>query len=162
MIDDPAGLVYSRLFSDILVFTRVGSGVTLRRYQEEVAQAIVRSVGEKRGLSLVVVFPRQSGKNELQAQVEAFLLAVFSVVNAELVKVSPTWKPQSLNAMRRLERALSRNLATRREWRKESGYIYRVGRARITFLSGGPAGAARLLAGWRSTAQRTGGKTCPS
>ena len=87
----------------------------------------------------MIIFPRQSGKNELQAQLESYLLALLSPLDAEIVKVSPTWKPQSLNAMRRLERVLSKNIITRGlDWTKEQGYIYRVGSARIFFLSGSP------------------------
>ncbi len=107
------------------LFARYASGLKLRTYQEAVARTIVDSVIQRKGLSIVVVFPRQSGKNELQAQIETYLLALFSQLDAEIVKVSPTWKPQTLNAMRRLERVLSRNLITRERWKKESGYIYR-------------------------------------
>jgi hypothetical protein len=111
----------------------------LRHYQQkEVAQAIVQSVLSKAGDTIVVLFPRQSGKNELQAQVETYLLTLFFESNAEMVKISPTWKPQSLNAMRRLERVLNRNAITESLWKKESGYIYRVGSSRISFLSGSP------------------------
>jgi len=85
-----------------------------------------------------VVFPRQSGKNELQAQIETYLLLVLSQLDTEMVKASPTWKPQTINAMRRLERVLARNLITRNRWVKESGYIYRLDSARIFFLSGSP------------------------
>jgi hypothetical protein len=91
-----------------------------------------------RGLTFVVMFPRQSGKNELQAQIEAYLLTLLQESDAEIVKVSPTWKPQSLNAMRRLQRVIERNLLSRYAWRKENGYIYRIGSARIFFLSGEP------------------------
>ena len=121
---------------DIVKFTRHLSGLKLRKYQEEVARAVIKSVKERQGLTIVVVFPRQSGKNELQAQIESYLLMILSPTDAELVKASPTWKPQSLNAMRRLERTLSRNLITRDLWNKESGYIYRIDNARIYFLSG--------------------------
>lgn len=126
------------VLKDPQVCAAVASGLELRSYQVGPARAIVRSVIEQRGDSIVVMFPRQSGKNELQAQIETFLLLLLSVRDAELVKVSPTWKPQSLNAMRRLERVLDRNLLTRRIWNKESGYIYRVRKARIFFLSGAP------------------------
>ena len=54
----------------MLDFSRYGSGVTLRAYQKEVAQAVVDSVLQRRGLAQVVMFPRQSGKNELQAAIE--------------------------------------------------------------------------------------------
>ncbi len=129
---------FRALLSDIGVFTQKCSRLTLRSYQEEIARAILRSVMKAQGLTFVVILPRQSGKNEAQAQLEAYLLLLHAQEDAELVKVSPTWKPQSLNAMRRLERVLARNLITRDRWAKESGYIYRVGQARIFFLSGGP------------------------
>jgi hypothetical protein len=125
------------MLRDVVVFCRTASRIKLRNYQENAARAIVDSVMQKRGLSLVVMFPRQSGKNEVQAQVEAYLLALFMEQDAEMVKVSPTWKPQSINAMHRLERVLSSNWFTTDFWKKESGYIYRIGRARISFLSGG-------------------------
>jgi len=114
------------------------SGLTLRSYQVPVARAIVDSVLNARGLSFVVIFPRQSGKNELQAQIETYLLSRLSAFPAEMVKVSPTWKPQSLNAMRRLERVLNANQLTRGRWSREHGYIYRLGQSRLFFLSGQP------------------------
>ena len=63
------------MMADPVAFIEQLSKLTLRSYQVEVARTIVDSVILKRGLSLVVLFPRQSGKNELQAQVETFLLA---------------------------------------------------------------------------------------
>lgn len=140
----PAGRRELRLFlrhllGDVRAFAEHGGGLRLRSYQQQVATAIVASVLRQKGLTFVVIFPRQSGKNEVQAQIEAYLLTLLMNSEAEIVKVSPTWKPQSLNAMHRLERILKRNLVTQKLWSKESGYIYRVGSARLTFLSGGPA-----------------------
>ncbi len=123
---------------DITTFTEKGDGLTLRRYQRQVAKSICDSVLDRQGLTFVVMFPRQSGKNELQAQIEAFLLRIYRNEDREIVKISPTFKPQTLNAMRRLERVLEANSMTRCEWEKESGYIYRLGQARIIFLSGSP------------------------
>jgi len=131
-------LTLKKLLRDITLFTRYASGLKLRAYQEEVARAIVDSVVRRKGLSIVVVFPRQSGKNELQAQLETYLLCCYYLMNAEMVKVSPTWKPQTLNAMRRLERVLGGNLIAKHLWTKESGYIYRCGKARIYFFTGQP------------------------
>jgi len=119
-------------------FTQMASGITLRRYQRGVLSAIFDSVLNERGLSLVVIFPRQSGKNELQAQLETYLLTLFSNFPVEMVKVSPTLKPQALTAMRRLERTVKKNKLTQRIWVKESGSTYRIGEARITFLSAAP------------------------
>ena len=125
--------------TDIVAFCECAGGLRLRQYQRAVAQAVLDSVIHRRGLTLVVLFPRQSGKNELQAQVEAYLLVFFHRQPVEIVKISPTFKPQTLNAMRRLERVLDRNTVTRLVgWKKESGYMVRIGQARIIFLSGAP------------------------
>jgi len=127
------------LLASVIRYCELGSGLKLRAYQEGPASAIVDSVVQGMGLSFVVIFPRQSGKNELQAHIESYLLSVFSETDAEIVKVSPTWKPQSLNAMRRLERVISRNLISgAAPWIKEQGYIFKVKGARIYFLSGSP------------------------
>ncbi len=120
----------------IVAFCACASGLRLRRYQRDPAQAILKSIRGQRGHSLVVIYPRQSGKNELQAQLETYLLAILHDCDAEIVKISPTSRPQGLNAMRRLERVLAGNRIIQQiGWVKESGSIYRVGKARIVFLS---------------------------
>ncbi len=120
------------------LFIRYTSGTRLRRYQQGVCEAVCNSILHRLGLSFVVMFPRQSGKNELQAQLETYLLALFCDTPAEIVKISPTLKPQAQNAMRRLERTLKKNLYLSQAWRKEGGALYRVQEARIHFLSGAP------------------------
>lgn len=130
-------ILRERLTNDPVQFPRLGD-LALRSYQERVMSAVIDSVLHQAGRTIVVMFPRQSGKNELQAQIEAYLLVRYSRIGAEIVKISPTWKPQSLNAMRRLERVLASNISTQHLWSKESGYIYRIDNARITFLSGSP------------------------
>ena len=87
--------VIKRLLKSVILFAAHASNLTLRSYQEQVAAAVVDSVIHKKGLTFLVIFPRQSGKNELQAQIETYLLTIFSQLDAEMVKVSPTWKPQS-------------------------------------------------------------------
>lgn len=121
--------------NDPCIFAAMG-GITLRSYQRAVAYAISDSVLKASGHSFVVMFPRQSGKNELQAQLEAYFLIRFTSTGGELVKISPTWKPQSQNAMRRLQRVLKRHPLLQEVWQKDSGYRFSVGRASITFLSG--------------------------
>ena len=125
-------------FSDIDTFCSKCSGIHLRSYQKAPAYAILQSLRELAGRTFVIMFPRQSGKNELQAQLEAYLLCVYHLMNVEMVKVSPTWKPQTLNAMRRLERVLEGNKIAKELWTRESGYIYRCGIARLIFFSGQP------------------------
>jgi len=130
-------LVVSTL-SDVDSFVDSASSIKLRDYQRGVAQAITRSIFEGAGRSFVIMFPRQSGKNELQAQLETYLLALYAGSPCEMVKVSPTWKPQTLNAMHRLDHVLSTNHVSKNFWTKESGYIFRLGQARIYFFSGQP------------------------
>jgi hypothetical protein len=129
------------LIRDEIKFILSASGLELRGYQIEVARAVVDSVRNRRGFSFVVEFPRQSGKNELQAQIEVYLLTLYSATNCEIVKISPTKKPQAANSMRRIEQVLKNNIIVRGMWKKEEGYIYRVGKARIYFLSGSPEAA---------------------
>ncbi len=126
-----------KILRSISLFTE-GGGILLRNYQLQAAEAIADSVIYRKGQAFVVIFPRQSGKNELQAQLETYFLCMASQNQAEMIKVSPTWKPQSLNAMRRLERVLRRNMISRGNWNKRSGYIYQLEEASIYFLSGSP------------------------
>lgn len=119
-------------------FTRVFGGIKLRAYQQAAANAIVQSVLQNQGLSIVVMFPRQSGKNLMQAQLEVYLMALLGYTGAEMVKLSPTYQPQSLNAMRRLETALEANCLTRGNWHKSAGNHYRLNKAHLTFLSAAP------------------------
>lgn len=134
---DPAQKEIQPFTKNIYQFTILG-GLHLRNYQKKVARAVVRSVVQGKGESIVVMFPRQSGKNELQAQLEAFFLLRYSSSGGELVKISPTWKPQSQNAQRRLQHVLEKHPLLKDKWHKEQGYIYRVGAARQIFLSGSP------------------------
>ena len=62
---------------NVALFAEESSELKLRKYQEAVARAVVDSIVNQRGLSIVVMFPRQSGKNELQAQLEAYLMTIF-------------------------------------------------------------------------------------
>ena len=130
--------VIKELLTNIESFCKHASGITLRSYQVDIACAIVDSVINRKGLSIVVMLPRQSGKNELEAQVQTYLLTLYSQLHGEIVMISPTWKPQSLNAMRRLERNLKRNLITRDRWKRRDGYVYNMDTANCYFLSGGP------------------------
>ncbi|MGE3271201.1 MAG: hypothetical protein AB7P40_20795 [Chloroflexota bacterium] len=56
-----------RALSDVDAFSAAILGVPLRRYQSEVARAVLRSISEARGHQLTVLMPRQSGKNQIPA-----------------------------------------------------------------------------------------------
>ena len=141
-MNDPDGdLLVSdllQILDDPCVYSLYNAQIKLRSYQQEVARAVINSVRDRQGLSFVVMFPRQSGKNELQAQLESYLLTCLGCSGAEIIKISPTWRPQSQNAMYRLESILKNGALTNFVWQKDGGYIYRIGRARISFLSGEP------------------------
>jgi hypothetical protein len=113
-----------------------GCGVRLRPYQVAPALAIADSILHRSGRTFVVVMPRQSGKNEVQRHLLAWLLFRFGPVGGQIVSVSPTYKPQTINAMDRLRRSLDRNPATRRQWKNQRGFIFVYREARVQFFSG--------------------------
>lgn len=130
--------LYKKLLRNPMDFVEAGSKLRLRKYQRGVIEAVFDSVLHGRGLSFVVMFPRQSGKNELQAQLEVYLMTLLSNHPVEMIKVSPTWIPQAQNCMRRFERVALKNWMIAGLWKKEGGNSFRVEKARITFLSGAP------------------------
>lgn len=109
----------------------------LRRYQLAPARAIVDSVRRRLGLTFTVMFSRQAGKNELSAEVEAFLLTINQRRGGSIVKCAPTFRPQIVNSQLRLEEILN-NPLTQKRWATSQGYITSVGRARIFFFSAAP------------------------
>lgn len=123
------------LLREPFAFAQHASGLRLRKYQQGVMEAVFDSVLNDRGYSFVVMFPRQSGKNELQAHLEAYLLTLFSQYSVEIIKISPTLDPQGMICMRRLERVMRKNILTKSMWKKENGNSYKMGGARMTFLS---------------------------
>ncbi len=108
---------------------------TLRPYQREVASAILDSVFGRKGLTFSVEIARQGGKNELSAQLELLLLTLYMMSEPQnLVKCSPTFKPQTVISMMRLKDRLN-EAGFGGIWMPELGYIIRLGDARAIFLS---------------------------
>jgi hypothetical protein len=110
--------------------------IALRPYQVQIARAIKDSILHRRGLTFVIILPRQSGKNELQAHLFAWLLFRYAGVGGRIVSVSPTFKPQTLNNMDRVGHSLDACLASRGLWKSSKGYAYQLGNARLQFFSG--------------------------
>jgi hypothetical protein len=117
-------------------FTSKGGGVQLRKYQREPAAAILESVRLNKGLDIVVVMPRQSGKDELLAHLKIYLMRLLHSKDRGIVEVNPTYKPQTIGAILRLENRLDSNLLTLKRWKKRSDYIRMIGSCRTAFLSG--------------------------
>jgi hypothetical protein len=111
--------------------------VRLRPYQVEVARAVLGSVFNHRGLTISVEMARQGGKNELSAQIEAFLLVANMLRAVDNVKCAPTFEPQCRISLRRLWTRLGdfglAAIATRQQ-----GRFVTVGKARQLFLSAEP------------------------
>lgn len=108
--------------------------ITLRPYQQEVAKAIMDSVMERKGITFSVEIARQGGKNELSAQLEVLILTLYMANGGNLIKCSPTFKPQTVISMQRLKERLD-DWGYNGHWTSEMGYIIRLGAASAIFLS---------------------------
>jgi len=127
------------MYKNPFLHSKYAGRVKLRAYQEPPIQAIVESVRKRLGLSFVVIFSRQSGKNESQLALYDYLLEIFQKVGGDMIHVEPTYKPQTIIAMRRLTARLNRNPLTRGRWKKEAGYIFTIGAASLHHFSGDPS-----------------------
>jgi hypothetical protein len=106
----------------------------LRPYQRQAALAILDSVFSRKGTTFSVEIARQGGKNELSAQLELLLLTLYMAEPKNLIKCSPTFKPQTVISMIRLKDRLN-DAGFGGIWSTELGYIIRLGNARALFLS---------------------------
>lgn len=117
-------------------FTLYGGGITLRPYQVELINAIWNSVRTNAGLTFVIVISRQSGKDELLCHLKTYLLQRFQHKDVEIVEFNPTYKPQTIRAIFRLENRMDTNAFLRYRWKKRSDFMRILGQARVSFLSG--------------------------
>ena len=106
----------------------------LRPYQQEVAKAVLDSIQNAKGLTFSVEIARQGGKNELSAHLEVLLLTLYMAKGGNLVKCSPTFKPQTIISMQRLKERLD-EFGYDGIYHTEMGYIIALGSAREIFLS---------------------------
>ena len=74
----------------------------LRSYQAEALRTIYDAVVFRRGGKFAVTFPRQSGKNETQAQLEAAVMAASLWRGGNIIKILPTEKNQGRISTERL------------------------------------------------------------
>jgi len=122
-------------------YTARGGGIRLRQYQSEPGNAIVDSVIHKRGDTIILIISRQAGKDELLANLLSYLMTLFSHREVGIVVANPTYKPQTINAIMRLENRLKANLLTKSMWKKRSDYMRMIGQATTSFLSGDKSAA---------------------
>ena len=127
----------ARTFSDVALFSRRVLRRPLRQYQLAPAQAIVDAVLQRRALTFAVMMPRQAGKNQTSAHIEALLLSLCRRRGGFIVKAAPTFRPQALNSVMRLESVFSSSLLP--ALKRDGSYMLRADQARILFLSAAPS-----------------------
>jgi hypothetical protein len=114
----------------------------LRSYQIEPARAIAESIERGLGRQFAVVFSRQAGKDELLAQLLAWLLVRRQRRGGNAVIAAPTYRPQAaLSRDRLLDRLAEPRTAS--QARRHDGYTVQVGKATARFLSAAPEANAR-------------------
>ena len=106
----------------------------LRPYQLEVARAAMDSIQKGMGLTFSVEIARQGGKNELSAHLEVLLLTLYMARGGNLIKCSPTFKPQTIISIERLKQRLD-DFGFDGIYRLQMGYIVQLGNAKAVFLS---------------------------
>lgn len=117
-------------------------GQALRGYQLEAAGPIVDSIRNGRGRQFAIVFSRQSGKDELIAQLVAYLLTLYQRAGGGIVLGSPTLRPQSEISRRRAMARLDNPLTAAGAFSRD-GQVGGVGRAEAYYLSAAPTANAR-------------------
>ena len=129
------------ILSDIERFSRLIVGLPLYPYQIEPLRAIIDSVLGRRGREFLLVFPRQSGKNEAVAHLLVYLLTVLQREGGQVVYGAVG---DGLGrGMRRLEERLDTPW-TRGRWRRHGRpRRYALGRASVVFISSHPGAASR-------------------
>ncbi|HUG16104.1 MAG TPA: hypothetical protein VMM78_13930 [Thermomicrobiales bacterium] len=128
---------------DIAAFSRVAiESHALRPYQIPVARAVADSVVNARGMELAAVFSRQSGKDELLAQLCAWLLWTRQYAGGSIVVALPALRPQGIISRDHVIARLSGSL-TAGKARVREGAIVQLGQAQARFLSAAPTASSR-------------------
>ena len=129
------------LLADISHFSNLVLKMPLRRYQIEPLRAILSSVMDADGREFLLIFPRQSGKNEAVAQLLAYVLNIYARTGGNIVYGAES---NSLGlGVERLERHLD-NVWNAGAWQRGSKPPRRsLRRAQVVFLSTHPSAQAR-------------------
>ena len=131
----------SSLRSGFTAFSTQIAGRPLHAYQLEAANAILASIEGEMGETFVVMVARQMGKNELSAQLEAWLLDQASETGGTIVKAAPTFRPQLHTSLARLSGVL-RHPRYDEKVKRAHGYRLAIGNAESIFLSTSPTAHA--------------------
>src|SRR5262245_28657659 len=85
---------FGQIQRDIGAFSARAVGLPLYPYQAEIGQYCLLAVAQARTEDITIEMSRQSGKNELSAQLEAEILTRYGRSGGMIVKGAPTWLPQ--------------------------------------------------------------------
>lgn len=129
------------LLTSIQHFSQLVLQQPLYPYQLEAANAVAQSCLYRHGLEFLLVFPRQSGKDETIAQLTAFLLTLFQRTPARIIHVYPTRQQIPIGTTRLLP-YVHHPLAASRAWCKSDPTRIGIGQASCTFFSGNPQAKA--------------------
>lgn len=111
-------------------------------YQLETCQRIIESCINQWGLLFVVLISRQAGKNECSSFIEMYLMlfGLYFGIEISINKFAPNTRPQVEVSKARLEGYLKDSILTKTNWKKELGYIYKIGeKSKTVLLSAHPA-----------------------
>jgi hypothetical protein len=128
-------------FSRIGLFSRFVIGMPLRGYQVRPLEAVIRSTRQHQGLEFLLIFPRQSGKNEAVAHLQVYLLNILQRLGGNIVFAATG---DGLGrGIRRLETRLE-NRWNKGSWGRATKPVRRtLGRAAAVFISSHPQASAR-------------------
>ena len=129
------------VMGDVALFSRVVLKRPLYGYQLAPARAIVESVRAGKGLEFLLVMPRQSGKNELVAQLLCFLLNLLRRTGGNIVYAAIG--DNVGRGMRRLEEHLDNGWNGGRGSGGGRPERRTLGKAAVVFLSSHPQAYAR-------------------
>ncbi len=150
----PSSQDYLREFySDVEIFSRgLWSRYPLRPYQIEPARRLAEAVHKTQaGLSNIkkspatnqyaIVFSRQAGKDEMTAQLVAYLLNRYQNYGGQIIVAAPTDRQASISRDRLLARL--DNPLNRQQVKSRDGYIVQLGQASARYLSAAPTANVR-------------------
>jgi hypothetical protein len=135
------GQILAYIFGDPARFSRLILKMPLYDYQLAPIRTVLDSLLKEKGEEFLLIFPRQSGKNEAGAHLLVYLLNILQFKGGNLV-FGATGDGLG-RGLRRLEQRLENPLNSG-FWHKGSHPTRRgLGRAEIIFMSTHPAAAAR-------------------
>lgn len=130
-----------RILRRIDLFSALVLGLPLRNYQIEPLRAVIDSVLHRRGREFLLIFPRQSGKNEAVAHLLVYLLNLFQRTGGNIVYAA-IGDGIGRGIQRLEERLINRWNAG--QWKRGAKPTRRIlGRAAVVFTSSHPSASAR-------------------